>query len=321
MWRGMKRQQSSSTSVSPSDAELQARLSRLRSELKDSKLTPADGQSIDPRLVNVEQRLGEAEDFARKVADPSSETTDELTNECLLAVHEVEADLCLFKPEALLYPTWIRLQGSLYRFEQGRRDAWNEDIARRIQADVVESPSDTLRRRLRQLTLELNESAGRYNRLAEERAGVTRKIIRQGVALLCTFVLSIVGCLTLSIRPAHSAVLTAVSLLAGVLSGGAGGVFSRLRTLRYEHTRGKFTSVLKWDMALRACIGCHAALIVGAALLSGWLRGFLLPDEGIARVALFVVLGFAAGFSDRLFMAMLSPLIGTRRASAPKDRG
>ena len=314
------RQESRSARVSPADAELQARLSRLRSELAESRRAPADGKSLDSRLDEVERRLERAEILARNAAEEGSRDTDDLTNKCLVAVHEVEAELCLFKPAALLYPTWTRLQGSLYRFDQGRRDAWKEDIARRIQADVDEPSSDTLRWRLRQLTLELHESAGRYNRLAEERAGVACKIIKLGVALLCIFVLSVVGCLTLSIMPAHSAVSTALPLVAGLLSGGAGAVFSRLRTLRHERTRDEFTSILKWDMGLRACIGSNAALIVGAALLSGWLRGFLLPDEGIARVALFVVLGFAAGFSDRLFMAMLSPLIGTRRASAPRDR-
>ena len=313
--------ESRSTRVSPADAELQARLSRLRSELAESRRAPADVKSLDSRLDEVQRRLEEAENLARKAADDGSGNTDELTNKCLVVVHEVEAELCLFKPAALLYPTWTRLQGSLYRFEQGRRDAWKEDMARLIQADVDQPPSDTLRWRLRQLTLELHESAGRYNRLTEERAGVARKIIKLGVTLLCIFVLLVIGCLTLSTRPAPSAVSTALSLVAVVLSGGAGGVFSRIRTLRYERTRDEFTSILKWDMRLRACIGSSAALVVGAALLSGWLRVLSLPDEGIARVALFVVLGFAAGFSDRLFIAMLSSVIGTRPASSPRDRG
>ena len=312
--------ESGSTRVSPADAELQARLSRLRSELSASRRAPVDGKSLDSRLDEVERRLEKAENLARKATAESSGNADELTNKCLVVVHEVEAELCLFKPAELLYPTWIRLQASLYRFEQGRGDAWKEDMARRIQADVDQPSSDASRWRLRQLTLELHESAGRYNRLAEERAGVACKIIKQGVWLLCGFVLSVVVCLTLSIGPAPRAVSAALSLVAGLSSGGAGGVISRLQTLRREKRRDEFTSILKWDMGLRACIGATAALVVGAALLSGWLRGLLLPDEGIARVALFVVLGFAAGFSDRLFMAMLSPLIEAHRARGPKDR-
>ena len=312
--------ESRSTRVSPADAELRARLSRLRSELAASRRVPAHRKSLGSRLDEVERRLEKAENLARTATAAGSGNTDELTSECLVVVHEVEAELCLFKPAELLYPTWIRLQASLYRFEQRRGDAWKEDMARRIQADVDRPSSAALRWRLRQLTLELHESAGRYNRLTEERAGVARKLIKLGVLLLCGFVLSGVACMTLSIRPASSAAPAALSLVAGLSSGGAGGVFSRLRTLRHERRRDEFTSILKWDMVLRACIGSTAALVVGAALLSGWLRGFLLPEEGIARVALFVVLGFAAGFSDRLFMAMLSPLIETQRARAPKDR-
>ena len=303
------------------DADLQARLSRLRSELAESRSALADGKSLDSRLDEVERRLGEAEQLATSAADGSSGNADDLKNRCLVAVHEVEADLCLFKPATLLYPTWTRLQDSLYRFEQGRREAWKEDIGRRIQADVDEPSSDTLRQRLRQLTLELHESAGRYNRLAEERAGVTGKVIKLGVKLLCFFVLSVVGCLTLSIWPAPGADSTVLSLVAGLLSGGAGAVLSRLRTLRDERRRDEFTSILKRDMGLRACIGSSAALFVGAALLSGSLRLLSLPDEGIARVALFVVFGFAAGFSDRLFNVTLSRVIGTRAASSPRDRG
>ncbi len=269
----MRKREPRPTRVSPADAELQARLSRLRSELAASRRAPADGESVDSRLDEVERRLEKAENLARTATAEGSGNADELTNKCLVVVHEVEAELCLFKPAELLYPTWIRLQDSLYRFEQGRRDAWKEDMARRIRADVDEPSSDALRWRLMQLTLELHESAGRYNRLTEERAGVARKIIKLGVGLLCGFVLSVVVCLTLSIRPAPSAVSAAFSLVAGLSSGGAGGVFSRLRTLRHERTRDEFTSILKWDMGLRACIGSTAALIVGAALLQDGCEG------------------------------------------------
>ena len=197
-----QRRKSPSEGVIPADAELQARLSRLRSELAESRRAPADGKSLDSRLDEVERRLGEAEKLATSAADGSSGIADDLKNKCLVAVHEVEADLCLFKPAALLYPTWTRLQDSLYRFEQVRREAWKEDMARLVQAYVDEPSSDTLRQRLRQLTLELHESAGRFNRLAEERAGVTWEVIKLGVKLLCGFVPLLVVCLSLSITAA-----------------------------------------------------------------------------------------------------------------------
>ena len=314
------RRKSPTTSVSPVDAELQARLSRLRSELAQSRSAPADGKSLDSRLDEVEKRLREAERLATSASDESPSVADDLKNKCLVAVHEVEAELCLFKPAALLYPTWIRLQESLYRFEQGRGAAWKEDLARLVQADADEL-SDTLRQRLRQLTLELHEAAGRFNRLAEARAGVTGEVIKLGVKLLWGFVPLLVVCVSLSITAAPGANSTILSLVGGVSSGAAGAVLSRLSTLREERRRDEFTSILKWDMVRRACIGSTAALFVGAALLSGALRVFVLPDESLARVALFVVLGFAAGFSDRWFNEMLSRVIGTREASSPRDRG
>lgn len=275
-------------------------------------------------MDEVEKRLREAERLATSASDESSSVEDDLKNKCLVAVHEVEAELCLFKPAALLYPTWIRLQDSLYRFEQGRREAWKEDIAHLVQSDVDEVDelsSDTLRQRLRQLTLELHESAGRFNRLAEERAGVAWEVIKLGVKLLCGFVPLLVVCLSLSITAAPGVDSTVLSLVGGVSSGAAGAVLSRLSTLREERRRDEFTSILKLDMVRRACIGSTAALFVGAALLSGSLTFFSLPDESLARVALFVVLGFAAGYSDRWFNEMLSRVIGPRAASSPRDRG
>lgn len=315
------RRKSPTTRVSPTDAEMQARLSRLRSELAQSRLAPADEKSLDSRLDEVEKRLREAERLATTASAESPSVADDLKNQCVVAVHEVEAELCLFKPTALLYPTWIRLQDNLYRFEQGRREAWKEDIARLFQADADELTSDTLRQRLRQLTLELHEAAGRFNRLAEQRAGVTSEVIKLGVKLLCVLVPLLLVCLSLSVTAAPGVLSTILSLVGGVSSGAAGAVLSRLSTLRDERRRDEFTSIFKSDVVRRACIGSTAALFVGAALLSGALRVFLLPDESLARVALFVVLGFAAGFSDRWFNEMLSRVIGTRAASSPRDRG
>ena len=68
---------------------------------------------------------------------------DGLKDKCLLVVHEVEAELCMLKPAALLYPTWTRLRENLYRFDEGRREAWKADIESRIQADLTTSRRPT----------------------------------------------------------------------------------------------------------------------------------------------------------------------------------
>ena len=307
--------------ASRDDAELYARLSRLRSEVAQCRRTPADRALVDGRLDEVERKLGEAEELAESATDRGSGVANNWQDKCFLIVHEVEAELCMLKPAVLLYPTWTRLRENLYRFDEGQREAWKADIASRIQADIDEPSSDTLRQRLRQLTLELHESAARYNRLVEERAEVTREMVKLGVILVSVFAGLVVACVTLSTFPASAAGATLVSLVAGVASGGMGAVFSRLRTLRYDRTRREFENLLKWDMVLRACIGLSAALFVVAVLLSDLLAIFQLPDDRTARVALLVVVGFGAGFSDRLFNVMLSQVLGTRASHSPRDRG
>ena len=150
---------------------------------------------------------------------------------------------------------------------------------------------------------------------------MTREVIKLGVRFLCGFVALTAACVTLATWPVAAAGTTLVSLAAGVVSGGMGAVFSRLRTLRDERTRREFEDILKWDMGLRACIGSGAALFVVAVLLSDFLAVLQLPDDITARVALLVVFGFGAGFSDRLFNVMLSKVLGTSASHSPRDRG
>ena len=301
------------------DVELYARLSRLRSEYAQS-LDLADGEPLDDLRSNIEQRLREAERLANDASEKSSKTAVEQKEKCLLTVHELEAELCLVKPAALLYPTWIRLRESLYRFRKGRREAWRADIENRFSLGVDEPTSNTLRLRLRQLTLELQEAAARFNRLAIERAAVTREVIKLGMKLVIAFSLLVVIFVTFSSWMMPTGVATLLSLATGISSGGMGAVFSRLQTLRKEKVRHEFEKILKLDMMLRACIGASAALFVVAVLLSESLPFIRIPDERTARITFLVVVGFGAGFSDRLFNVVLSQVIGTRPPHSPRNR-
>ena len=265
--------------ASRDDAELYARLSRLRSEVAQCRRTPADRALVDGRLDEVERKLGEVEELAESATDRGSGVANNWQDKCFLIVHEVEAELCMLKPAALLYPTWTRLRENLYRFDEGQREAWKADIASRIQADIDEPSSDTLRQRLRQLTLELHESAARYNRLVEERAEVTREMIKLGVILVSVFAGLAAACVTLSTWPAPGAGATLVSLVAGAASGGMGAVFSRLRTLRDERTRREFEDILKWDMGLRACIGVQRCAVRGCCAAVGLAGRFPTPGR------------------------------------------
>ena len=307
----------------PIDTELNARLSRLRSELAQTRAT-AEGDAVGSALDHAERRLEEAEALAENAADANAEDSAEVKDKCLLAVQDVEAEFCMLKPAELLYPTWIRLRESLYRFDSGRhtdrRKAWVSDIGDRVSANVTEWEPvrlQILRQRLRQLTLELRESALRYNRLNEERARVTRDVIDLGVRLLCLFGVSVMACLTLSACVASPRSLTLVSLVASVSAGGMGAVFSRLGTPRDEKVREKFSGIFRSDMRLHVGVGSGAALLVAAIVLSG--RIFALPETSMAQVALLVVLGFGAGFSDRLWHVMLSRVIGTSSRHSSRD--
>ena len=80
------------------DAELHARLSRLRSELVQCRRTPADRALVDGRLDEVERKLGEAEELAERATDRGSGVANNWQDKCFLIVHEVEAELCMLKP-------------------------------------------------------------------------------------------------------------------------------------------------------------------------------------------------------------------------------
>lgn len=301
------------------DAELNARLSRLRSEVAQAREAGADSDSVDGTLGEFESRLKEAEKLAHRTADGSRQGS-ELKEECLRIAQEVEAELCMFKPAELLYPTWIRLRENLYRFDKRRRDAWDADITERISADLQEKEPDKLRllrQRLRQLTLELQESALRFNRLNEERAAVTREVIDFGVLLLCVFAALLVACLTLSTYAITGAVSMLVYLVAGMSAGGMGAVLSTFGTPRDERVRQKFKKILKANMRLHVCVGSGVALLVAAVLLSE--RIFPLPEARIAQMAYFAIFGFGAGFSDRVWKVLLSQVIGTRGRRSSRD--
>ncbi|MCY3837964.1 MAG: hypothetical protein OXH09_04840 [Gammaproteobacteria bacterium] len=216
----------------------------------------------------------------------------------VVAVHEVEAELCLLKPEALLYPTWIRLRESLYRFDKDRRAAWIEDVAGFFGANGELTRAEAvLRQRLQQLTLELQESAMRYNRLAEERADVTREVSKLGSWMIIVLLVLLVSCLTFANADVPDWASTLMSLASAFLAGGMGSIFSRLRTLRSERVRHEFSGTFKWDLWTRACLGAGAALVTVSVLLSGILP-IAVPEEVGARLPFFVGFGFAAGLSE-----------------------
>ena len=284
------------------DREKDARLARLRTEFASTKRLADPEGPLAERLDAIEQQLVRID-----------EQTE--ADEYLPAIHEVEAELCLLKPYPLLYPTWLRLRDSLYRFDKHRREAWIADISRLLSSDADSDPGEVTRQRLQLLTLELQESAARYNRLAEERADVIRRVNKLGGWMLFGGLIVIILSITFSTTAAKPADLV-FSLMATILAGGIGAVISRLRTIKRERARYEFSTTLMLDMGSRVCVGATAALFVASVMLSGFLR-LPLPDDPTAFVMTLVMLGFASGFSDRFFSATLERVIGER---APKSQ-
>lgn len=291
--------------VSASDLELGARLSRLRSELTQAR-REGDDDAFRGALQEVERRLEEAELRAKKLAGSSAAESDK--DECLRAVQEVEAQLCLVKPVELLYATWIRLRENLYRFEEDRRKAWESRFDSKLE-ELDARDLASLRQGLCQLTLELRESALRFNRLNEERAAVTREVIDLGFWLIASFGALLALCLTLATCIGTGQLETLVSLLTGAAAGGMGAVFSTFGTHREERVRTEFKGIFKSDLRLHVAIGVGAALLVTAVLLSEKL--FPLPQERLGQAAYLAAFGFGAGFSDRLWKDMLKKVIPT----------
>lgn len=232
-------------------------------------------------------------------------------DEWLVSIHEAEAELCLLKPHSLLYPTWVRLQGNLYRFDRARADAWTKDITRRIRPDTDEDPGDIARQRLRQLTLELPEAAANFNRLAEERADVVREVYVRALWWLWTSLVLLAACLWAACVASPDCLV--LSLLSSVFAGGMGAVFSRLRTLRNERKKQELSTTLVRDIHARVAIGAAAALFFASVLLSGFLPIMVPADDAVVRCSFFAVFGFAAGFSDRLVINTLRQLTGGKR--------
>lgn len=282
------------------DSELDARLSRIASEISEVRRLGDADEAYRQGAVELEQRLSDIDtqhDHAKRV----------------LAIHEIEAMLCMYKPGELLYPTWIRLRGSLYRFDKDRRAEWERELGEMFGEGEEGGGGrrEIVRQRLRQLTLELQESAARYNRLANERAGVTRDVNKFGILLIVVFLATLVACFALSDISICSTAKLAIMLIACAAAGGMAATFGRLTTIRKERVRYAFAQTFKWDMGARACLGAVSAVFVAAGLLSEFLP-IDVPEETTKRLFFLVLFGFGAGFSDRLFNQTLERVIGSR---------
>jgi hypothetical protein len=275
-----------------------ARIGRLKSELNQSRTGVPN-----PELDNLMTQLDALEN-----AHPSD-------NE-VLAVQRIEGELCLYKPLVLLYPTYLRLTERFYRFDPDRRAAWQADLKRLMPDASTVKEENTVRQRLRQLTLELYEEAESYSRTALEKSRVIRNLTAAGIALLAVLILFewLMISYALQNAPTFKGWLS-MSLLAGAI----GAATSLLSSIGSEKVREEYFMALLVQMAVRTLIGIVYALVVYAGVSSDTIP-IRVPSGLEKEIAFYILLGFFAGFSDKLFGQTLRQFLAESGGSGSKAK-
>lgn len=291
------------------DAELESRVDRLQSECRQAKL---HCESL-PDGPDKQNRLKDLEVAEQAVAEASAEGDRAARTRAVL---RVEAELCLTKPAVSLVPTANRLRDKFYRLSPEQREAWEKDLDRLMRdGDVVEE--QTLRLRLQMLTYELTEATERYNRLAGERLMAILLVLCFSLAILTVLLVWLAGSLNGLMDGAGGAALSWAWLRPVLLAGGLGAMISIVpSTISEEKRRPVYAWTYILHMGVRAVLGSVYAFIVYVATLSHVLP-LAVPADPKMAIPFLTVLGFASGYSDRLFGQVLSNLI-TGKGSSEK---
>jgi hypothetical protein len=232
----------------------------------------------------------------------------------LLIIQRVEAELCLFKPKILLYPTYLRLRSRFYRFDdQERRTDWQADLKRLIPDGKTINLEDELRQRLRQLTYELNEESEAYTRRQREKAHVVRYMTFIGFGII--LVLLVIASFEIGTLPTGDQ-SSSTWLPMGLVAGAMGAMVSATSSIGDDTEARRVPLMLIARMLLRMLLGAVYALVVLAAVMSH-LVPFTIPTD--APLAFFVVVAVAAGFSDKVFGETVSKLIGSSRTRSERS--
>ncbi len=236
----------------------------------------------------------------------------------LLVVQKVEAELCLFKPVALLYPTSLRLRSRFYRFDPDRRVPWEAELKRLLPDSSTIVDEDVLRQRLRHLTYELNEEAEAYNRLSKEKSRVVRNLTIAGISFVFLLLISEIIVIR-QLLPGP--MLFDQWLVPGMLAGALGAITSATGAIADESARrDEYWWTLLAQLVVRTMLGAVYAFVVLAAV-SSQLFPMSIPklEDSLPFV---LALGFVAGFSDKLFGQTVSQLITKSSTQAsPARRG
>ncbi len=298
------------------DEELESRVDRLQSECRQAKL---HCESL-PDGAEKQNRLKDLEVAEQAVAEARAEG-DKTARIC--AALRAEAELCLTKPALLLVPTANRLRDKLFRLYPKQGEAWEEDLDRLIRdGDVVEE--QTLRLRLQVLTYELTEAADRYNRLAGKRSIAIRRVLCSSLGIVTVLLVWLVCSLDGLMNGGDGTVLPGAWLRPTLLAGGLGAMISIVpSTIREEEEkRPDYSWTYIWYMAVRVVLGEVYAFIVYSATLAGVVP-LAIPAEPKTAMLFLTVVGFASGYSDRIFVQVLGNLgdLITGKSSSKKKDG
>ena len=312
------------------DAELESRVDRLESECRQAKLhceSLPDGPDKQNRLKDVEvaeQAVAEARADGDKAAR-------------VRAALRAEAELCLTKPVPLLVPTANRLREKLYRLDSKRREVWETYLDRLIgDGDALDEQAEqAVRSRLKSLTYESTEAADHYKRLVAKRSSAIGWVLGASfviVAVLLFVLVRFLNGLMLDFGDAMdntqdgedgagAVVLPWVRLIPVLLlAGGLGAMISIVpATISEKKRRPGIAWTYIGHMGVRAVLGSVYAFMVYSATLAEILP-LAVPVDPRTAIPFLTVLGFASGYSDRLFGQVLSNLI-TGEGSSEKKGG
>ena len=305
------------------DVELDSRVDRLQSECRQARLHCESLPDDADKRNRLEVLEAAEQDLAEARADGEGTTRTR-------AALRVEAELCLTKPLPMLVPTANRLRDKLYRLDDRERDAWERELDQSISNDDVLN-QETLRPRLQLLTYRLTEAAHRYTRLATARSNAIRRVLIASLIVVTILLCGLVfffNCLMLgagheisdSQDGASGDALSWARLTMVLLAGGLGAMVNIIpSTIATEKKRLAYSSTYIWYMLVRVILGGVYAFIVYSATLAGVLP-IKTPAEFMTAIPLLAVLGFASGYSDRLFGQVLSGFIMGATSSSKTKR-
>lgn len=271
---------------------LNSKVSRLRSKMN---ILGKLGTALPKEAGEIEKKLQEAE-----------QRTDirERTNSYQLA----EQLYILITPEDELPAILLDLQSRMYRLDKSNKEIWTDHKLEQIQKILGRgNVRPRLRHEIATLARAIGECGSRYSRDSDSKSRVVGKALR---LTLSSFLLTI-GALIFSEAIGIHAPWTKLLIALFGVSGGLLSATIQVRTSSF-HRSSRLTETT--TLYFRAVFGAVAAVILSMGL-ELHLVGFPLlqsstGEQGNLPETVFYLLGFASGFTDRIFFRAMKKGFG-----------